>query len=442
MQEFNQETKDQIRKATLNIKRAKEDSLKRVGLSEAEYKKKIQEMRRRGLNNVEASLEEARENFEKNGVILHEAGNEESAREIIKNLLTDSKKIVKSKTNTGHEIELEKVTKDFECSETDLGDFVADLMKEDGIHYVLPALHIKSGEIAKKIQEKFGDEIDDDPEKITRYLCDIIRKNILEADTGITGANFFTKNGEIILLENEGNISLVSRLPQKHIVVCGINKLIENASDAIELSRAAAIFGTGQFCPQYVSVISGPSKTADISSHLVEGAQGAREVHLVLIDGGRTELMKNDFYRDLNACIGCGACLNFCPSFNELGKEYGGKSVGIKGMISDYLKMVNQEKNLSQQELDSRRSLSDLRADGNDSKLAKNFFKCILCGTCTENCPMGIDLSGMSRKIREELNKKGKGLPETQKMLETIEKYGNPFGEKKKTDKPDKLYCC
>ena len=419
MQEFNQETKDQIRKATLSIKRAREDSLRRVGLSEDEYKKKIQEIRRRGLNNFEISLEKAKENFRENGIVLHEAKDEESAREIIGGLLANSKKIVKSKTNTGSEIDLESVLRNFEYSETDLGDFVAELMKEDGIHYVLPALHIKSGEIARKIQEKFGDEINDNPEKITRCLCDIIRKNILEADTGITGANFFTKNGEIILLENEGNISLVSRLPQKHIIVCGINKLVETASDAVELSQAAAIFGTGQFCPQYVSVISGPSKTADISSHLVEGAQGAREVHLVFIDGGRTELMKNDFYSDLSACIGCGACLNFCPSFNELGKEYGGKSVGIKGMISDYLKIKEV-----------------------DNKLAKNFFKCILCGTCTENCPMGIDLSGMSRKIREELNKKGKGLPETQKMLETIEKYGNPFGEKKKTDKPDKLYCC
>ncbi len=419
MQEFNQEAKDQIRRATLNIKRSKEDSLKRVGLSEEEYKKKMQEIRRRCLNDFEFSLEKAKENFQKNGVIVHEARSKEDAQEIVRKLTVDSKKIVKSKTNTGSEIELKSILKDFEYSETDLGDFVADLMKEDGIHYVLPALHIKSGEIAKKIEEEFDEKIDDDPEKITRYLCDVIRKNILEADTGITGANFFTKNGEIILLENEGNISLVSRLPEKHIVLCGINKIVDSVADATELSQATAIFGTGQYNPQYISIITGPSKTADISSHLVTGAQGAREIHLVLLDGGRSNLMKKEFFKDLCSCVGCGACLNFCPAFNELGKEYGGKTVGIKEMIFEYFNQT-----------------------GFDERLAKNFFKCILCGTCTENCPMGIDLTGMSRKIREELNEKGEGLSVTKEMIKTIEKYGNPFGEKKKTDKPDKLYCC
>jgi iron-sulfur cluster protein len=419
MQEFNQEARDQIRKATLNIECSKEDSLKRVGLSEEDYKKKMQEIRKKCLNNFENSIETAKENFQKNGIVVHEARSKEDAQEIIKKLTVDSERIVKSKTNTGNEIDLAETLKDFNYSETDLGDFVASLMEEDGIHYVLPALHIKSGEIVKKIEEKFGEKIDNDAGKITRYLCDVIRKNILEADTGITGANFITKNGEVVLLENEGNISLVSRLPKKHIVLCGINKIVENASDAMELSRAAAVFGTGQYSPQYISVISGPSKTADISSYLVEGAQGAREVHLVLIDGGLSDLMKDENFGDLSSCIGCGACLNFCPSFNELGREYGGKAVGIKGMISEYLKQKES-----------------------DEKLAKNFFKCILCGTCTENCPMGIDLAEMSRKIREELNEKGEGLTETKKMLETIEKYGNPFGEKKKTDKPDKLYCC
>ncbi|MDA3815622.1 MAG: LUD domain-containing protein, partial [Patescibacteria group bacterium] len=136
MQEFNQEAKDQFRKATLNIKKSKEASLERIGLSEEDYKERIQGIRRKCLNDFEASLEKAKENFEKNGIVVHEAKTGEDAQKVLKKLTADSKRIVKSKTNTGSEINLEKIIKDFNYSETDLGDFVAELMKEDGIHYV------------------------------------------------------------------------------------------------------------------------------------------------------------------------------------------------------------------------------------------------------------------------------------------------------------------
>jgi L-lactate utilization protein LutB len=400
------------------------------------YCQEIRNIRQKALDNWEENLQSALENFRENGFIVHEADDAAAACRQIKEIIKGARRVVKSKTNTGHEINIEKAIKEIigqQEIETDLGDFLVELLEAEELHYVLPALHITPQVISKKIKEKWGDDISADPTKLTRYLCDKIRKNILTAEVGITGANFFTKDGQVVLLENEGNISLISRLPQKHLIIVGIDKITESPEEAVSLCRAAALFGTGQKFTQYVSIISGPSKTADIQNQLVTGAQGAREVHIVLVNNGRRQMMEEGF-GELLRCINCGACLNFCPVYRQLGRKYGSRYLGSKGVIfSAFNGKTNGKINMSfQAEREAKLQL----AKKNGS------FLCTLCGSCAQHCPMGIDLPGLMKKIRKKQQTAGLQTEENKAMLEKVKAEGNPFGKVKEKELPEKLFCC
>lgn len=421
MEKFlDKDSKGAIKKVVGEYKKKREAVLKELGVTLDEYRDKMSEIRQKVFDDFENNLEHAKKNLQKHGFLVHEATSADDAKGILKGIFKDTQKIVKSKTNLGKEIEVEKLLGELGVDnyETDLGDFVVQLSGAEDQHYVLPALHIDSEKITKKIQEKYGDNIDPSPKKLTDYLCGKIREKILDAEIGLTGANFFTKTGQIILLENEGNISLVSRLPKKHVVICGIDKLTDSIEDATQLCKAAAIFGTGQDCAQYISVVSGPSKTADIENELVEGAQGAREVHFILVDNGRREMARSGF-KEMLRCINCGSCINFCPVYHQMGKKYGGKFAGSKGVV--------MAANLG------LASLEKAKESGS--------FKCTLCDACWKNCPMKIPLMWYVRDIRNAQNKKKLQTEANKKMLEKVEKHGNPFGEKRSEDSGE-LYCC
>jgi iron-sulfur cluster protein len=420
MKFLDQETKKSIKKTVFEYGRKRMKVLEEMKMNPEEYKEKMTKIRQKPFDNFEENLKIAKENLEQNGFNVHEAEDAEKAQEILKEILKDTEKIAKTKTNTGREIEIEKVLENYDSSETDLGDFINELFKEDDMHYVLPALHISPEKIREKIREVYGDEVEASPEKLTHYLCGKIREKILMAEVGITGANFFTQNGQVVLLENEGNISLVSRLPKKHVVVCGIDKLTKAIEDATRLCQTAAIFGTGQKITQYISIISGPSKTADIQNKLVQGAQGAKEVDIILIDNGRREMLKQGF-GDLWRCINCGACINFCPVYHQLGRGYGGnKYIGSKGIVKGAF--------------DGKFSLEKSEENGS--------FKCTFCGGCHKNCPMKINLPDLVRKIRKKQNENNFQTEQNKQMLKKIKKDGNPFGKVSDEKTPDKLYCC
>jgi L-lactate utilization protein LutB len=300
---------------------------------------------------------------------------------------------------------------------TDLGDFIMSLTGAKDMHPVFPSYHLSPEEIVKIIKDKFNQEVAPDAKSIAAFVRKYLREKISEATVGITGANVITADGRIVLLENEGNISLVSRLPEKHIVISGWEKIVPTVDEAMKVVRASAIWGTGQDWPVYVSIISGPSKTADIQNELVVGAQGAKEVYLILLDNGREKLLQDGF-EELLYCINCGACLNFCPAYHELGTKYGDKYLGSKGIIL------------------SAFTVNLLRAK------ESGCYSCTLCSACMENCPAKIDLPAMMRKIRTKLNAENQETEENKKMIGNIKKFGNPFGEADENRAPNELYCC
>ncbi len=430
---IDEKTKDSVLEVMAGMKNKRAKALENLGVTEDKYKEKVTEIRKKvfgsDVDDFEENLKAAKKKLKKNGFHIHEARDAVEVREKLGEIITGSKFIAKSKTNTGREIEIEKALENFEYSETDLGDFLVDFLKGEDQHYVLPALHATAEEISKKVKEVYGDDVPADAEKLTWYLSWKIREKILKADVGITGANFFTKSGQVVLLENEGNISLVSRLPKKHVIVCGIEKLVETVEDATTLSRTAAIFGTGQEQTQYVSVISGPSKTADIQNQLVEGAQGAKEVHIVLVDNGRREMLEKPGFKDFWRCISCGSCLNFCPAFHELGKEFGGDAgIGARVLIFSAFGGVGDAK------FASTTNLKRAKDNGN--------FDCNLCGNCGHNCPMKIKLPQMIREVRSMQNEVGVQTKGNKEMLDRIKKSGNPFGKVDDSTIPDEMHCC
>ncbi|MDD4251170.1 MAG: LUD domain-containing protein [Candidatus ainarchaeum sp.] len=377
--------------------------------------KKIKEF---SIENIISLKKETLKKLGENGVTIIEVKNEIDAEKELRKIIGNEKLIVKSKSNTANEIKLNEMLKDLDLIETDLGDFLIQLCEQDELHPVLPALHLTPQHIVSVIKNKLGVNIEPDPQKIVEFVRNHLREKIFEAKIGITGANFISADGSIIILENEGNISLVSRIPQKHIIISSFDKIVPTREDALKLVKAASVFGTGQDYPMYVNIISGPSKTADIQNKLITGAQGAKQVFLILLDNGREKILNSQF-KELLHCINCGACLNFCPVFHQIFGRYGSKTfLGAKGVLYSFF---NESKK--------------------DSFHNGAFF-CTTCKTCKENCPLDIDLSDLIKKLRIELVKAGIEPKPNKEMIENVRKYGNPFGKIEKGKTPDKMYCC
>ena len=382
------------------------------------FREELRRIKEDSINNIFDLKKKAIENLTKNGIKVIEAKDSEKAIKEIKEIIGKEKLVIKSKSNTANEISLNDALKDKELVETDLGDFLVQIFKGEDLHPVLPAVNLTPEEISKKIKEKFGTSIKATPEDIAKFTREHLREKIFKSKVGITGANVISSDGSIFILENEGNIALTSRIPDKHIILTSFDKIVENQEEALKIVKASGVFGTGQDYPVYVNIISGPSKTADIQNKLITGAQGAKEVYLILLDNKRTEILNSKF-KELLYCINCGACLNFCPVYHQIFTRYGAKYFsGAKGVISSYFKESPKEAYIN------------------------GAFFCTTCKQCEENCPMKIDLSELIKSLRKELVEKGIEPDSVNEMMKNIKEHGNPFGKMEKGKTYNTLYCC
>ena len=407
--------KSQILRVVLEYKEKRDQNL---SLEEREKEREfLAQIKKQILDNIDEIKTKTIKNLKKNRIFVYEAKDKDEAGEKIRKLVDKEKIIIKSKSNITKEIEIKKILKDKEVIETDTGDFINNLLGKESLHPVMPAFYHSPEEIASVLSQKLNQDIKPNPEAIVDAIRKFLRKKIAQATVGISGANFITEDGRVVILENEGNISLVSRWPAKHIIITGVEKIVPDLNTAIRFVKASAVWGTGQDFPVYVSIISGPSKTGDIENRLVVGAQGAKEVHLIFVDNGRSALIRHGF-GELLYCINCGACLNFCPVFLQIGKSYGDKYLGSKGIIftafSESLEKAKQS----------------------------NCFACTLCSACYFNCPLKINLPQLMRRLRTMMNQNGLETEANKEMIKNIRETGNPFGRIEKDKTPDKLYCC
>ncbi len=363
------------------------------------------ELKKEIVKNLNSLVDQAVENLKARFCQVFVAKTREEALNYILKEVEGEKLVVKSKTNTGKEIGLvERLeAQGIEIVETDIGDRIIQISKEMPSLPIGPAVHLEPAFIADVFSKYYNVPVKPDPREIVRVGREKLREQILAANVGITGANVVVaEEGSIGLVENEGNISLITRLPRKHIAIAGIDKVVPTWKDAITVLRVME--ATFDLRGAYCSFIKGPSGTSDIHGIEVLGMHGAQEVHVVLVDDYRSKALEKGF-DELLYCINCGRCFVACPVIQQAGIEmfHSEVSTGPIGLVKAAL------------------------IKGIDAAVAAGLYLCSGCNRCKELCPANIDIPKMIEILREDAIKQGLILPEHQKLLESIQKYDNPF---------------
>lgn len=317
------------------------------------------------INHLDRYLMEFTEKIEARGAQVFWASNGDQAAEYIVQLVRskNAKRVIKSKTMTSEEIHLNGALEKagFEVTESDLGEYIVQLRSEPPYHLVFPAMHLTRGQISDIFSEKLGTEPVDSPEELTMIARREMRHKYCTADIGISGANFMiAETGMISITENEGNARLTTSLPRVHVVLVGIEKMLPKMEDLALFLPMLATAGAGQQLTGYNTLLGGPRQDNE--------TDGPEEMHVVLLDNRRTELLADAEQRDALHCIRCGACLNVCPIFKNVGgHSYATTYQGpIGSVITPHLRGLQEWKHLS--------------------------YASSLCGACTETCPVKIDL--------------------------------------------------
>ena len=336
----------------------------------------------RAVNHLHDYLLEFERNITANGASVLWAEDEAQAIEAIKKIMVEnhSKTVVKSKSMTTEEIELNHHLEEIgvESIETDLGEYIVQLAGEKPYHIVTPCMHKSRTDIAELFTEKFHTPEGSAPEYLTQFVREKLREKFTRADVGITGANFLVADvGGICLTENEGNALMTVSFPKIHIVIAGIEKIIPSMSHLGLMWPILAAHGTGQQISVYNSLITGPKKP--------EETDGPEKMIVILLDNKRSSLYENDDQYKALKCIRCGACLNACPIYKNIGgytydATYSGP---IGSVITPYYKGFKAYSHLSS--------------------------ACSVCGKCTEVCPVKIPLHHMLLINRRDAVRAGQG---------------------------------
>lgn len=319
----------------------------------------------RAIENLHTNLEQFEKRITARGAKVIWAETVEEALQEIGKICKEKncRTLVKSKSMVTEEIHLNEflAKNNIESVETDLGEYIQQLDDEPPYHIVTPAMHKSKEDVAKLFAEKLGTKNNLTPEELTQVAREKLREKYVCAEVGITGANFIIADiGAVAVTENEGNARLSSAWPKTHIVVAGIEKMIPSVNDLSLFWPLLATYGTGQKITVYNSIISGPRKPNE--------TDGPEEMYIVLLDNGRTNLLANAATREALYCIRCGACLNACPVYKNIGGHsyettYSGP---IGSVITPHLKDIKDYKHLS--------------------------YASSLCGNCTEVCAVRINL--------------------------------------------------
>jgi L-lactate dehydrogenase complex protein LldF len=328
-------------------------------------RKKAHLIKWKTIENLDRYLLEFESNFiRKGGKVIWANTVEEAQKEILAILKKhETKMLVKSKSMACEEIEINEflAANKIDSIETDLGEYIVQLLGQKPYHIVTPAMHLSKEDIAKLFHEKFGTPLDASPEALTLKARELLRAKYTTATAGITGANFLIADtGSISITENEGNARLSTTFPKVHIAVVGIEKIIPSIKDLDLFWPLLSTRGTGQQMTVYNSIINGPKKLGE--------SDGPEEMYVVLLDNGRSNLLAQKDQRQALYCIRCGACLNACPVYKNIGGHsydttYSGP---IGSIITPHLKGMEEFNHLS--------------------------YASTLCGNCSEVCPVKIDI--------------------------------------------------
>src|SRR5437870_4002279 len=345
------------------------------------------------LLHLDRYLEEFTANAEKAGARTHWARDAVEANRIVCRLARERKArlVVKSKSMATEETHLNAAleAEGIEALETDLGEYIIQLAGETPSHIIAPAIHKTKDQIAQLFVAKLGIAPTDDIATLTITARRVLREKFAAADIGITGVNFgVAETGTILILENEGNIRLTTSLPGTHIAIMGIEKIIPRFADLEVFLKLLPRSGTGQHLTAYQSLITGTKRSRE--------DEGPDELHIILLDNGRSRMLAHPTTRQSLACIRCGACLNACPVYQQIGGHaYGSVYPGPIGAV-----ITPQLNGLA--------------------KTAQLPFASSLCGACREVCPVKIDIPELLLYLRAEITESSRQEAEGRRQEQVV----------------------
>ncbi len=328
------------------------------------------------LQRLDEHLERLIDNVERLGGRVHFATTADEARDIVLDIArrTGARMAVKSKSMATEEIHLNDALAAAGVTpvETDLGEYIIQLAHERPSHIIAPAIHKTKGQVAELFARELKREVAPDPEVLTRIARAELREKFLQADLGITGANFaVAETGTVVLVTNEGNGRMVTSLPRVHVAVMGVEKVVPSMTDLMVFLSVLAKSATGQKLSVYTTLVQGPRRAREL--------EGPDEFHLVLLDNGRIAQIGGTL-REALYCLRCGACLNVCPVYRQIGGHaYGYTYPGPIGILLTAM-------------LNGPRSVKELSHASS------------LCGACADACPVRIDIPRMLIELRKEVD--------------------------------------
>ena len=338
-----------------------------------EWREEARQIKVHTLEHLDYYLELLYDNVTAAGGQVHFAADAAEANAIVGHLASSRgvKVATKSKSMVSEELELNPVLESLgvDVYETDLGEYIIQLAGETPSHLVAPALHKSKEDVAELFADKLGIPYDEDIEVMAAAARVALRDKFMEADLGISGANFVVaETGTLVIITNEGNGRLCTSAPRMHIGITGMEKVIPSMQDLAIFLRLLPRSATGQRISSYVSMITGPRREDD--------EDGPEEFHLVLVDNGRSRMLRDPKLREALYCIRCGACLNICPVYQRVGgHSYGWVYPGpIGAIVSPMLTGLKEAKTLPQASS--------------------------LCGACREACPVKINIPRMLLELR------------------------------------------
>ena len=341
-----------------------------------ELRLKAHDIRMQAIENLDIILEKLSENIRENGGHVFFAKDGPEAIEYALQIARKHhvKRIVKGKSMVTEEIGLNSALIDagIDVAETDLGEYIIQLAGEHPSHIIAPAIHKTRNEIGKLFSEKLDIPYITDPPKLTQEARKALRKKFLAADMGTSGCNLAcAETGHIAVVSNEGNIRMATTLPKIHMVFMGMERIVASLSDFEIILRLLCRGAAAQDMATYVSHISGPA--------LPQHGDGPTELHLVILDNGRSKILADPDFREMLCCVRCAACLNVCPVYGKIGGHaYGFTYSGPVGaVVTPLLVGVNRAKDL--------------------------FLGETLCGACKDACPVNIDIPRMLLALRQKV---------------------------------------
>jgi iron-sulfur cluster protein len=357
-----------------------------------ELKDRAREIKADAIERLPDLLDQLRDAVEENGGTLYVADDAADANRYIRDVVADvdGERVVKSKSMTTEELEVNDALEadGVDVVETDLGEWVIQLADETPSHLIAPAIHRSQESIAALFNETFDpDEPLETAAELTQFARERLGELVRDADVGMTGANFITADtGTLALVTSEGNARKSAVVPDTHVAVAGVEKVVPSVEDLQPFTELIARSGTGQDITSYVSLLTPPvaSPTIDFDDDETPLSErdSDREFHLVLVDNGRMAMREDDQLRETLYCIRCSACSNSCANFQQVGGHaFGGETysggigtgweAGIEGL--------------------------DVAGEFNDF--------CTGCSRCVNACPVKIDIPWINTVVRDRVNR-------------------------------------